>query len=98
LLNLGAATAVEEEVGVEAAVEEEEAGIEATIEEAGSSGVDGGGGDQWSRERWGLRKFWNEKRNDTGHATIYRFENINNSSLITTAAGSFRIRTEAVFI
>jgi hypothetical protein len=88
-LNLGVATAVEEEVGVEAVVEEEE---------AGSSGVDGGGGDQWSRERWGLRKFWNEKRNDTGHATIYRFENINNSSLITTAAGSFRIRTEAVFI
>jgi hypothetical protein len=30
------------------------------------AGVDGGGGDRWSRERRGLREFWDEKRNDTG--------------------------------
>jgi hypothetical protein len=33
--------------------------------------VDGGGG-----ERRGLRDFWDEKRNDTERATIYRFKNI----------------------
>jgi hypothetical protein len=50
------------------------------IEETGSSGVDGGGGDRRSRERWGLREFWDEKRNDTGLTTIYRFKNINSGS------------------
>jgi hypothetical protein len=43
------------------------------LEEAG---VDGGGGDRWSRERRGLREFWDEKRNDTGRTSIYRFKNI----------------------
>jgi hypothetical protein len=47
--------------------------------------VDGSDGDWWSREqrsreRWGLREFWNEKRNDMGWATIYRFKNINSGS------------------
>jgi hypothetical protein len=45
-------------------------------------GIDGGGGNRWSkerqglRERRGLRKFWVEKQNDMGRATIYMFENI----------------------
>jgi hypothetical protein len=43
------------------------------LEEAGA---DGGGGDRWSRERQGLREFWDEKRNDTGRTSIYRFKNI----------------------
>jgi hypothetical protein len=30
--------------------------------------------------RRGLREFLDEKRNDTGCATIYRFKNTNNSS------------------
>jgi hypothetical protein len=52
--------------------------------------VDGGGSDWRSRDRqsreWrGLRKFWDEKRNDMGQATIYRFEIISNGS------GSFGI-------
>jgi hypothetical protein len=34
-----------------AAVAEEEAGVEVTVEETGSSSIDGGRGDQWSRER-----------------------------------------------
>jgi hypothetical protein len=42
--------------------------------------VDGGGGDRRSRERQGLREFWDEKQNDMGRATIYRFENISNGS------------------
>jgi hypothetical protein len=52
-------------------------------EEAGSSGIDSGGGDRRSRERWsrereqrGLREFWDEKRNDMGQTDIYRFKNI----------------------
>jgi hypothetical protein len=47
-------------------------------EEAGSSGIDGSGGYWQSREsvRQGLREFWDEKQNDTGHATIYRFKTI----------------------
>jgi hypothetical protein len=53
---------------------EEEASVEALAEETGLSGIDGGGGDRQSRE------FWDEKRNDTGRATIYRFENISSSS------------------
>jgi hypothetical protein len=40
----------------------------------------GAGGDWWSRERWGLREFWDEKWNDTGRATIYRFKNITSGS------------------
>jgi hypothetical protein len=43
-------------------------------------GIDGGGGDRQSREWRGLIEFWDEKRNDTGRATIYRFKNISNSS------------------
>jgi hypothetical protein len=48
--------------------------------------VNSGGGDQQSRERWrlreqrGLSEFWDEKRNDMGRATIYRFENISSGS------------------
>jgi hypothetical protein len=37
------------------------------------AGIDGGGGDRQSREQQGLREFWDEKRNDTGQTTIYRF-------------------------
>jgi hypothetical protein len=43
-------------------------------------GIDGGSGDRWSRERWGLREFWDEKRNDTERVTIYKFENISRGS------------------
>jgi hypothetical protein len=43
-------------------------------------GVDGGGGDLHSRERWGLREFWDERQNDMGRATIYKFKNINSGS------------------
>jgi hypothetical protein len=53
-------------------------------EEAGSSGVDDGKGD-----RQGLREFWDEKRNDTGRDTIYRFKNISNG---------FEIQTEAILV
>jgi hypothetical protein len=51
------------------------------VEETSTSGVDGGRGDRWSRERerQGLRDFWDEKRNDTGRSDIYRFENIRSS-------------------
>jgi hypothetical protein len=42
------------------------------------SDVDGGEGDQRSGEQWGLREFLDEKQNDTGRATIYRFKNISN--------------------
>jgi hypothetical protein len=38
------------------------------------AGIDDGGGDRQSREQQGLREFWDEKRNDKGQATIYRFE------------------------
>jgi hypothetical protein len=46
-----------------------------TAEETGSSGVDNGGGDRQSRERWsrewhGLREFWDEKQNNTERTTI----------------------------
>jgi hypothetical protein len=30
--------------------------------------------------RWGLREFWDEKRNDTGWATIYRFKTISSGA------------------
>jgi hypothetical protein len=30
--------------------------------------------------RWGLREFWDEKRNDTGCATIYRFKIISSGT------------------
>jgi hypothetical protein len=43
-------------------------------------GVDGSGGDRHSREWRGLREFWDEKRNNTGQATIYRFEDISSGS------------------
>jgi hypothetical protein len=48
------------------------------VEETDMSGVDGVGGDWWSRERERrrLREFWDGKRNDTRRADIYRFENI----------------------
>jgi hypothetical protein len=52
----------------------EEASVEALAEETGLSGIDGGRGDRQSRE------FWDEKRNDMGRATIYRFKNISSSS------------------
>jgi hypothetical protein len=42
-----------------------------------TGGVESGGR---SRERQGLREFWNGKQNNTGRATIYRFKNINNGS------------------
>jgi hypothetical protein len=98
-VNLDVAAAVakeDEESGVEAVVEEEEeAGVEAATEETGSSSVDGDGGARQSRERRGLREFWDEKRNDMGWATIYRFKNISSCSLTTTTTDSFEIRTEA---
>jgi hypothetical protein len=30
--------------------------------------------------QWGLREFWDEKQNDMGRATIYRFEPISSGS------------------
>jgi hypothetical protein len=82
--------------------EEEEADVEATVEETDSSGVDGGGDqrsiERWSRERRRLREFWDEKQNDTGWDTIYKFKNISNDSLTTTATDSFEIWTEAVLV
>jgi hypothetical protein len=39
---------------------EEETGVAATVEETDLSSVNGGGGDQWSRERWGFREFWDK--------------------------------------
>jgi hypothetical protein len=81
-----------------AAEEEEEAGVETAAEETGLSGVDGGGGDRRSRERWELREFWDEKQNDTGRATNYRFENISSGSITRIVADNFGIRTEAVLI
>jgi hypothetical protein len=41
------------------------------VEETGGVESDG-----VERERWGIRVFWDEKRNDTGRADIYRFKNI----------------------
>jgi hypothetical protein len=32
------------------------------------------------REWWRLREFWDERRNDTGLTTIYRFKNISSNS------------------
>jgi hypothetical protein len=47
----------------------------------------GSRGDQLELHRWWqsrelreLREFWDEKRNDMGWATIYRFENISSGS------------------
>jgi hypothetical protein len=42
-----------------------------------TGGVESG---EQSRERQGLRDFWNEKQNNTRWATIYRFKNINSGS------------------
>jgi hypothetical protein len=47
------------------------------VEETGSNGIDGDGGDRRSSERQRLGEFLDEKQNDTGWATIYRFRNIN---------------------
>jgi hypothetical protein len=55
-------------------------GAVAVAEEIGLSGVDDGRGDRRSRERQRLREFWDEKWNDTGQTTIYRFENISRDS------------------
>jgi hypothetical protein len=44
--------------------------VAVAAEETVSSGVDEGGGDRGSRERWGLREFCDEKQNATGQATI----------------------------
>jgi hypothetical protein len=37
------------------AAAEEETGVEAVVEETSSSDVNGGGGEQWSRDQRGLR-------------------------------------------
>jgi hypothetical protein len=44
-----------------AAAAAEEAGVEETAEETGSSGVDNGRGDRWSREQQELRESEDEK-------------------------------------
>jgi hypothetical protein len=49
---------------------EEETNVEVVAEETSLSGVDGGGGDRWSREQRGLREFYDEKQNDMGWTTI----------------------------
>jgi hypothetical protein len=41
------------------------------VEQTGSTGVDNNRGDQWSRERRGVRDFLDQKQNDTGWATSY---------------------------
>jgi hypothetical protein len=76
----------------------EEASVEETAEETGSSGVDNGRGDRWSREQQELRESEDEKWNNTRRVTIYRFKNISISSLTRTTADSFVIQTEAVLI
>jgi hypothetical protein len=52
----------------------------AVAEGGGGQCSSSGGGDRWSRERWRLREFWDEKRNDTGRTIIYRFKNISSGS------------------
>jgi hypothetical protein len=44
------------------------------------AGINDGSGDRWSRERRGLREFLDEKQNDMGLGTIYRFEIISSGS------------------
>jgi hypothetical protein len=56
--------------------------VSTVVEETSTSGIDGSGGDQWSRERRGLREFWDEKQNDMGRADIYRFENIRSDFIL----------------
>jgi hypothetical protein len=56
--------------GRAAAMAEEETNVEVVAEETSLSGVDGGGGDWWSREQRGLREFYDEKQNDMGWTTI----------------------------
>jgi hypothetical protein len=90
LANLGVVAVEEEEVDGEA--------VAVAEEETGSSSIDGGGGDRQSREQRRFKEFWDEKQNDTGRTTIYRFKNISSGSLTTTAADSFEIRMEAVLI
>jgi hypothetical protein len=73
-----------------AAAEEEEVGMcgraATAAEETSSSGVDDGRGNQWSRERRGLREFCDEKQ-----------KNLLVIGLKTrTAADCFGIQTEAV--
>jgi hypothetical protein len=48
------------------ATEEEEVSVEAAAEETGSRSVDDGEGDRRSRERWGLREFWDESKTTRG--------------------------------
>jgi hypothetical protein len=43
------------------AMAEEETDVEVVAEETILSGVDGGGGDRWSREQRGLREFYDER-------------------------------------
>jgi hypothetical protein len=69
-VNLGVAAVEEEEVDGEA--------VAVAEEETGSSSIDGGGGDRQSREQRRFKEFWDEKQNDTGRTTIYRFKNISN--------------------
>jgi hypothetical protein len=54
----------------------------AAVEETGSSSIDGSGVEsvRWSREQWELGEFWDEKQNDIGWTTIYRFKHISNDS------------------
>jgi hypothetical protein len=71
--------------------QKEETGVEAAAEETGLNGVDSDDGDRRSterrsRERRGLREFWDENQMTRGQATIYGF------------ADSFIIRIEAVLV
>jgi hypothetical protein len=52
-------------------VAEEEASVEVAAEETGLSGIDNGGGDwrsteRWTRERRGLREFWDKSETIRG--------------------------------
>jgi hypothetical protein len=69
--NLGVA-AVENSVRSRAAVEE--AGVEAVAEDTNLSGVDGGGGDRRSRERRGLRVFWDKSETTQGGLLFIRLK------------------------
>jgi hypothetical protein len=66
------------------------------MEETGSSSVDGGRGDQQSRECRGLRDFCDEKRDATRRATIYRFKQ--QRLLTRIAADCFGIQTRAILV
>jgi hypothetical protein len=44
----------------------EETSVEVVLEETGSSGIDGSGGDQRSREQWRFREFYDESEMTRG--------------------------------